>query len=397
MIQKELTNNMLSYKIYYAAQDIKEDINNIESSNSFLLNYNYFKAIEDANITGLTPMYALVYMMQDVVGLIYFQAINLAAKDLGKIIQIEPYGKLLNLISDSLTKSLFCKDINKANWLLVCGNMNVSGQFAFASNIGFEKELVAIIPSVILHISDGLKKEGKLSAVVVKDFLYDDENIEPVLSKKSFNKFVMDPIMTMDNIQHWNCFDDYLNAQSAKYRLRTKNVIKKINTLQEVNLNLADIEKNIACIDELYQAVLKRSPIQILKPSANVFIQYKKYLGDNFLFKAFYLEGKMIAFMTGIFNKYQYEAHHIGLDYKYNNSHALYQNILYKFIDEAIRTKVQTLSFGRTALEIKTTVGAKPIEHAAYIRLNNGLLNKLIKPFLPSSSPLNWVARNPFK
>ena len=67
-----------------------------------------------------------------------------------------------------------------------------------------------------------------------------------------------------------------------------------------------------------------------------------------------------------------------GLDYHYNKEYALYQNILYTFIKEAIITRVNTLSFGRTALEMKSTVGAKPIDHVAYIRLNNRLLNKLI-------------------
>ena len=95
-----------------------------------LLDVKYLLALEGTSIKGMKPIYALVSDREKVVGLIYFQAINLAAEELGSIIHLEPYGKFMNLVSDKLNNILFSHEPGKANWLLVCGNMNVSGQHA---------------------------------------------------------------------------------------------------------------------------------------------------------------------------------------------------------------------------------------------------------------------------
>ena len=63
----------------------------------------------------------------------------------------------------------------------------------------------------------------------------------------------------------------------------------------------------------------------------------------------------------------------------------------------AIESKAELISFGRTALEMKTTVGAIPVPHNAYIKLNNGMLNSLIKHLLPEKTSEDWIPRNPFR
>lgn len=362
-----------------------------------LLDSKYLLALEGPSIKGMKPIYALVYDGESIIGLIYFQAINLAAEELGSIIHLEPYGKFMNLVSDKLNNILFSHEPGRANWLLVCGNMNVSGQHAINCLSEYFLPVCRLLPEVIKQVSESLEKSGKLSAVIVKDFPFSEDQLQRIIQKEGYIRFVMDPVMVIDHINDWESFDDYLNAMSSKYRLRANNALKKIETLKQINFELPAIEKNADRINELYFAVQHRSPVRVLKPDVQSFIQLKKHLGNNFLFKAFYFEDKMIAFMTGIYNTHEYEAHHIGLDYHFNKEYYLYQNILYSFINEAIKAKVNTLTFGRTALEIKTTVGAAPVNYAAYMRLNNRLLNKLIKPFLPTEPPANWTPRDPFK
>lgn len=396
-MKQTISSSTLSHKLFYSIRSVNEEMEKWVFPSRLLLEPKYLQALEESCIRGMETVYVLIFDEKKAVGLIYFQAINLAAKELGSIIHLDPYGKFLNLVSDKLNRLLFSHEPGQANWLLVCGNMNVSGQYAFSCLSGYEKPLCLLLPEIILHINQELEKRGKLSAVIVKDFPFSDDPLQPILEKEGFIRFVMDPIMVIDHINDWQTFDDYLNAMSAKYRLRANNAIKKIANLTERNFELEEIEKNAGRINELYLAVQQRSPVRVLKPDVNCFIQYKKHLGKNFFFKALYHDEKLIAFMTGIFNDRDYEAHHIGIDYHYNKEYALYQNILYLFIKEAINVKVKTLSFGRTALEMKTTVGAKPVDHAAYMRLNNKLLNKLVKPFLPSASPSNWIPRDPFK
>lgn len=92
-----------------------------------------------------------------------------------------------------------------------------------------------------------------------------------------------------------------------------------------------------------------------------------------------------------------HEAHFIGIDYSLNTSLQLYQNILYSYIDDAIQMKSKHLYFGRTAMEIKTTVGAKAFPLHSYFRLENKVMNKMAKTILKHIPEQSWIPRNPFK
>ena len=63
----------------------------------------------------------------------------------------------------------------------------------------------------------------------------------------------------------------------------------------------------------------------------------------------------------------------------------------------AIDVKARVVSFGRTALEMKTTVGAVSYPYNAYIKLNNRLLNGVLKKLLPENISEDWIPRDPFR
>ena len=91
------------------------------------------------------------------------------------------------------------------------------------------------------------------------------------------------------------------------------------------------------------------------------------------------------------------EAHYIGLDYEFNSKFNLYQNILYGMIEEAIKNKLSKVNLGRTAAEIKTTVGAKAVDLICYIKPQNTISKIIQKPFISFLQPADWIPRNPFK
>ena len=75
----------------------------------------------------------------------------------------------------------------------------------------------------------------------------------------------------------------------------------------------------------------------------------------------------------------------------------LYQNILIEFIKDAISINAKKIYYGRTAMEIKSNLGAEPDELIIYLKLNNAITNKLIGPFVPQKPLKNWTQRRPFK
>jgi hypothetical protein len=91
------------------------------------------------------------------------------------------------------------------------------------------------------------------------------------------------------------------------------------------------------------------------------------------------------------------EAHYIGLNYEVNEQMELYQNILYDFVELAIINKNDHVNLGRTAAEIKTTIGAKAHDLICYIQPQNTVSKLIVKPFIEFLSPKDWIPRNPFK
>ena len=56
--------------------------------------------------------------------------------------------------------------------------------------------------------------------------------------------------------------------------------------------------------------------------------------------------------------------------------------ILNDYVRLGIEKRVSSINLGRTASEIKTTIGAKPLELSCYIKHKNPFINSLITPFL---------------
>ena len=91
------------------------------------------------------------------------------------------------------------------------------------------------------------------------------------------------------------------------------------------------------------------------------------------------------------------EAHYIGMDYNFNAEYCLYQNILLSMINEGLLHGCDRVNLGRTASEIKTTVGAKPVDLICYIKPQNTISKIIQKPFISFLQPGEWIPRNPFR
>ena len=72
--------------------------------------------------------------------------------------------------------------------------------------------------------------------------------------------------------------------------------------------------------------------------------------------------------------------------------------MLLDMVDFSIHHQFKRIIFGRTALEIKSTIGAEPVEIFGLIKHKNFLANQFMKNIFPSLSPkTEWIQRKPFK
>ncbi|MEP7263766.1 MAG: hypothetical protein ABI772_04685 [Bacteroidota bacterium] len=357
----------------------------------------YLHALENAQMEGFCYIYGEIYKNDVHAGLIYFQLIDLAFVKIGSVIHSEPYGKFMKLVSDKITSSLLGKKKGKKHFLLVNGNMCVSGNYGLFISDDHKNALPQIYKNIYESAASFIESEGELSVSIIKDFHFSDDVLNKTLISQGFIRFVMDPVMVLKMDASWLSFNDYLQSLSSKYRLRTLTVMEKISGYELRTLEVDDIEKHRERLEFLYQSVIGKSPVRIVQPDMKYIIELKKSMKDTFIVKAWFDNDQPAAFFTVFnFNNVS-EAHHIGIDYQLNRTHSLYQNMLYAHIDMAIQNKSKYLDYGRTAMEMKSTVGATPENYAAYIRMNSRVLNHLIKPFLPSEPPSGWVQRYPFR
>jgi hypothetical protein len=193
-------------------------------------------------------------------------------------------------------------------------------------------------------------------------------------------------------------FQGYLDAMSTKYRTRAKRAFKKAEKLQRKVLRAEDFSKYEHKLYNLYRQVANNAGFNVvdLHPSYNR--QLATWMDAYVRVVGYFEDQQLLAFYSTIQNGQTLEAHFVGYDKARNHALQLYLNLLYDMIREAYERGCQRISFARTALEIKSSVGATPHDYTCYLRHQNPYVNKLTGSILDYLKPVEeWVQRHPFK
>jgi predicted N-acyltransferase len=283
--------------------------------------------------------------------------------------------------------------------VLVLGNSFATGDHGFRFRPEIEASAqIAALDRCIEMIQERSKSDGnKIGAVIVKDFYPQHFSLSDRFSDAGFSEFYVDPNMVMPVNRDWQSFDDYLNALTTKYRTKAKSALKKSEPLQIVDLTAEDIETYHDDLFRLYNQVYQRADFRLGKLEATAFFQLKKQLKQCFLLKGYLLDGKLVGFQSGFYYDNKLDAHFVGIDYEFNHSHAVYQRMLYEYIRAAIDMRMTQVIFGRTAMEIKSTVGAFPVDMKCYIRHRSKAPNTLLKILFGYIKPGEFEQRVAFK
>jgi hypothetical protein len=147
----------------------------------------------------------------------------------------------------------------------------------------------------------------------------------------------------------------------------------------------------------LYQKVVANANFNLSHFNLKTFKDLKELLEDNYIIRSYWLNNKMVGFISGVINQKSLDAHFVGIDYLLNREHAIYQRMLYNYIEIGINKKLHTINFGRTASEIKSSVGAVPEDLTIYLRHKKGITNKFLRLLLQRIQPSTFQQKFPFK
>ncbi|MDC1373609.1 GNAT family N-acetyltransferase [Polaribacter sp.] len=283
--------------------------------------------------------------------------------------------------------------------ILICGNTFVSGEHGvFIEKNQNKKTILKELAKAILHFVNGspiLKKE--VNFFLVKDFINESLSISDSLKDYNYSPFLVAPNMLLYLAENWQTFEDYLAALKTKFRVKAKKALQRSASLIREDVTLENIEKLLPEMTALYKKVSSKADFNLGDFNLETYIHLKEKLHDNYLLKVYFLDGKVVGFMSGIINQNSLDAHFVGIDYLLNKEYAIYQRMLYDYIKIAIQKRIKLLNFGRTASEIKSSIGAIPQDLTMYIRHKKSIKNRILKLFLQRIEPTPFHQRFPFK
>jgi hypothetical protein len=374
----------------------KEDWEKVREDSSLFLHPDYLEEVEKCVGPSLRCRYVIVYRDAEPCGIFNFQISSFSAGLFGDLISRE-------VASVKVKRSnLFARYI-EANreevmmQLLTCGNNLISGPHGFAFNSAVQESQQ---PDMLLAVTDLMAREEKLkksiASLLLKDFT------EPIPgeflgARIPYAHLSVEPVMMVNLPPGLTSLEQYTALFSKKYRNRARRILESRNKVRVFDAGTEEIARGMEALYPLYEQVYAKAKFRLLKLRPGYFVRCSEIFGNRFLFRILYEGDTPVAFASGFVAGDILESHYIGLDYGRNQDLELYQNLLYLFVEEGIKHGCRIVNLGRTAAEIKTTVGAVPQEMHCYIRPMNGISRLLQRFFISYLRAQPFTARNPFK
>lgn len=311
--------------------------------------------------------------------------------------QLESFGERDRCLKTSVRNFVFK---NFASHVLFIGNNMLTGQNAFLiCETADKKHAIAALKTAAETIRNDFKAKGKkIHLATFKDF----EKAEAEQLKNAgfdhYYEFSTQPNMVFDIPENWQSETDYTGALLKKYRDQYKRARKKSEGIEKRKMNLQEITAHEEIIYDLYFHVAKNAPFNTFFLAKNHFRIFKEILKDKFLFYGYFSEGKLIGFNTLIKNGDTIDTYFLGYDERIQKEKMLYLNMLYDMLAYSINKGFRKIVFARTALEIKSSVGAKPVEMFGFIQHQSPFVDKLMPRIFKYLEPKTmWMERHPFK
>lgn len=214
--------------------------------------------------------------------------------------------------------------------------------------------------------------------------------------RKGWVDLEFDPVMRV-NLEGRSTWEEFLQAMRTKARTKVKRILSLSSALEFESLKVADIETHLDELYRLYMNVYGRAAFRLgcLQPEDLVLL--KEELGDRFHVWVAKLEGQIVGFHCGMTDGREVEAYFVGFDVEFNKSHALYQRMLVEFIQWGLQEGCSSVNLGRTALDIKASLGAEPQRLVLHERMNRPVMHVLARWAARASAPKQHELKRAWK
>lgn len=284
--------------------------------------------------------------------------------------------------------------------LLLCGDLLSWGcpGVAFATDLA-EDGRWAALDEALRRIRKAARLGERAQFTIVKDIAPDDANANRALTKLRYEALATEPDMVLGLGEGWRGYDDYLKSLSARYRKAAKGIAKDLEKGGARVELLADVGTEKDRLYDLYRQVQDRAATRINLLPADFLPAMAQAFGADFRCRVVrrMAGGEILGFVTTVKDGATAIGYFIGFDYAANVELPIYFALLHAVVGDAIELGCRRLSLGRTALDPKARLGAKPERLGVWIRHRVKSLTPLVPPLLRGLPHGDPPERNPFK
>ena len=214
--------------------------------------------------------------------------------------------------------------------------------------------------------------------------------------RKGWVDLEFDPVMRV-SLEGRESWDAYLAGMRTKARTKVKRIMTLSQNIAFESLDAPAIRAQAEELHALYLKVYGRAAFRLgcLQPEDLALL--KEEMGERFQVWVARLEGQTIGFHCGMCDGREVEAYFVGFEGGHNKSHALYQRMLVEFIQWGIQEGCASVNLGRTALDIKASLGAEPQRLVLHERMRNPLLHAAARWAARASAPKQEVLKRAWK
>ncbi len=355
----------------------------VTGHDSLFLSPRYLRVLEEAGPENLRQCYALIFQEKQPVAAIAAQSVTVSVSRLRR--KASSNGHL-----DRLEEKM-----------LVCGNLLSWGMhgISFAANVDHQP-LWPAVAEAIYRLRRVDKLFGDTAFVMVKDIPDAYASGATALSRFSYRELETEPNMVLDISPQWKTYDDYLASLNSKYRKQAKQIDKEVAaagcTVEEIKTD--EIARNAETLHALYRQTHKNARLRLVTLPVAFLPALAKTLGDDMRFTVLKRDGALLGFVTTVKDGETAVGYYIGFDRKSNAEFPIYFRLLQSVIGHAMSLGCKRLSLGRTALEPKARLGARPDPMRIWIRHRIPMMNVIVRGLLHTIDDHEEPPeRNPFK
>lgn len=371
-------------KIYNLDKDFPERWPSAVGIHNVMLSAEYFRALHASLPSNMECFMVGFFKENELVGGALFQYIDFIGYR--KSVRNESGWNLKSFFS-----AMFVKDV------MILGNNMLTGQNGFYFDFSkiSENDVLVLLNKAVRKMQNEARKT---SLIIYKDYQKDFVERFKGREYSSYFRFSVQPNMKLKIKENWKTFDDYINDFSKKYRARAKSAKKKLGGIEKRELNLDLVKKYQKEMNCLYQNVADNASFNTFFLAENHFEKMKENLKDKFKIFGYFSETELVGFYILIINNDDIDTYFLGYQKECQKEKQIYLNMLLDMVEYGIMYQFKTIVFGRTALEIKSTIGAEPTEIFGLIKHNNFIINPFMKILFSFISPkTEWIQRKPFK